>query len=471
MGVAVSGGADSVALLFLLSDLRSKLGFTLRVLHLNHQLRGPSADADQAFVEELARRLDLPCTVESHPVRDIAQKERSNLEEAARKLRQQFFQCCVEQDLVDCVATAHTADDQAETVIMHLLRGTGIAGLAGIHPVAGIVVRPLLDVRRSELREYLQERQETWREDASNQDTSRMRARIRSQLLPLLIRDFAPSIVERLSSLGEMAREESKLWDAMIQSVLQSKVERTAKGCRIHICAIQFPFRATRTEKGVTDTVPRSEGFADTPAPRALQMKIVRGLIAMARGHLRGISAQHVDQVMELMQSDQGGIETHLPGLKVSRNLSNQLDFRRRRDETPEAVSSYLYEVVLPAKGEKRVEIPERETVISFKIFDCAGQGRDTNDGGAALDCSLLHGPLVLRNWRPGDSYRPLGRTKAHKLKRLFSEKRIPVEERGVWPVLVSGEAIAWTREFGPAADFALNERSRTGVRIQEETI
>ena len=185
LGVAVSGGADSVALFRLMLELRDALGIGLVVLHFNHQLRGDDAAADQRFVEELAAAHGVPCEVSTQDVRAAARREGWNLEDAARRLRYQFFDQAVAQGRV---AVAHTADDQAETVQAHLVRGTGLTGLAGIHPVVGAIVRPLLEIRRHELREHLAALGQPWREDATNLDTSRLRARIRHRLLPFLVR-------------------------------------------------------------------------------------------------------------------------------------------------------------------------------------------------------------------------------------------------------------------------------------------
>jgi tRNA(Ile)-lysidine synthase len=153
LGVGVSGGADSAALLRLMLELRDALGVRLVVLHFNHRLRGADAAADQRFVEELAAAHGLQCVVSAQDVRDVARREKWNLEDAARRLRYQFFEQAAAQGRVTRVAVAHTADDQAETVLAHVLRGTGITGLAGIHPVIGSIVRPLLEIRREELRD------------------------------------------------------------------------------------------------------------------------------------------------------------------------------------------------------------------------------------------------------------------------------------------------------------------------------
>src|ERR1700731_3200204 len=215
IGVAVSGGADSVALLRLLAELRAQLGIQLYVLHFHHQLRGAAADEDELFVAHLAREFGFDFVADRADVAGEARRNGWNLEDAGRRLRYEFFASAAASRGLNRVAVAHTADDQAETVLAHLLRGTGLAGLAGIYPVAGLIIRPLLEIRREELRDYLSVLGQSWREDATNQDTTRMRARIRHRLLPLLQQDFDPSSVTRLARLAGSAREEEAFWRAL----------------------------------------------------------------------------------------------------------------------------------------------------------------------------------------------------------------------------------------------------------------
>ncbi len=172
VGVAVSGGADSVALLRLLVELRQKLGIVLSVVHFNHKLRGKASERDEAFVAKLAAKHGLEFHSASVYVAKKAKEERTNLEDTARRARYDYFRSLVESGACHKIAVAHTADDQAETVLAHLLRGTGLAGLGGIHPVVGPVVRPLLGVRRSELRRFLRARKQTWREDDSEKTSA-----------------------------------------------------------------------------------------------------------------------------------------------------------------------------------------------------------------------------------------------------------------------------------------------------------
>src|SRR5437763_15089434 len=185
VGVAVSGGADSVALLLLLLELREKLGFVLSVVHFNHKLRGEASDAHETFVAKLAAKHGLEFHSASADVAKKAKKERANIEDAARRARYDYFRSLVDSGVCSRIAVAHTADDQGETVLAHILRGTGLAGLGGIHPVADAVFRPLLGIRRAELRAYLRRKKQNWREDTTNRDTKRLRARIRKNLLPL----------------------------------------------------------------------------------------------------------------------------------------------------------------------------------------------------------------------------------------------------------------------------------------------
>src|SRR5207245_7689903 len=168
VGVAVSGGADSVALLLLLLELREKLGIVLSVVHFNHKLRGNASVADEKFVAKLAAKHGLEFHSASVYVAEKAKKERANLEDAARRARYDYFRSLVESGVCRRIAVAHTADDQAETVLAHLIRGTGLAGLGGINPVAEPVIRPLLGIRRAELRRFLLARIQSWREDATH---------------------------------------------------------------------------------------------------------------------------------------------------------------------------------------------------------------------------------------------------------------------------------------------------------------
>ena len=235
IGVAVSAGADSVALLRLLEDVRGDLGAGLCVLHLNHGLRGEASDADESFVADLARDAGLEFISRREDVAALAQRSHWNLEDAGRRIRHEFFANVVAQLKCAKVAVAHTADDQAETLLGRLLRGAGPRGLVGIYPVRGSVIRPLLEIRRAELRDYLRTKGQSWREDATNADTTRLRARLRHQLLPLLERDFNPAIVDRLRNLSDIFREEEAFWNTIVDERLRASAREIRNGISLRI--------------------------------------------------------------------------------------------------------------------------------------------------------------------------------------------------------------------------------------------
>src|SRR5256714_10874563 len=289
VGVAVSGGADSVALLLLLLELRKKLGIVPSVVHFNHKLRGTASDADEAFVAKLAAKHGLEFHSASVDVAKKAKEERINLEDAARRARYDYFRSLAQSGACTRIAVAHTADDQAETVLAHLLRGTGLTGLGGIHPVAGRVIRPLLNVRRSELRRFLRAQKQTWREDASNRDTKRMRARIRKKLLPLIEKQFQPAIVEHLAALAELAREDEAFLDAIAEERASLLVQENDERARIGVDDL---FRAWKKKEFNTENPGDTE---KTERAKALSKRIVRRIVEGIKPRHGQLGAAHVE--------------------------------------------------------------------------------------------------------------------------------------------------------------------------------
>jgi tRNA(Ile)-lysidine synthase len=222
VAVAVSGGADSVALLYLLLELHAELGIVLSVAHLNHKLRGQESEEDARFVVDLAQQHRLELHVRAAPVLgNRGTAIGSGIEAAARELRYGYFRQLAREGRVAKITTAHTLDDQTETLLLRLFRGTGIRGLAGIHPrivfedegrTFGEVVRPLLGFRRAALLEFLRERGQTWREDSSNRDIDFLRNRVRHRLLPMIREEFGDAAIEHMSELAEIARAEEEHW-------------------------------------------------------------------------------------------------------------------------------------------------------------------------------------------------------------------------------------------------------------------
>ncbi|HXZ12168.1 MAG TPA: tRNA lysidine(34) synthetase TilS [Candidatus Sulfotelmatobacter sp.] len=473
VAVAVSGGADSVALLRLLESLRGELGITLSVAHFDHSLRGAESSADAEFVRELAQRSGHEFMLEHQDVAAAAREHGWNLEDASRRLRYAFFQRLVNEGRATRVAVAHTADDQAETLIAHLIRGTGPTGLGGIHPVVGAMVRPLLGVRRRELREYLNSRGESWREDSTNRDLSRTRARIREQLLPMIERDFSPAIVSHLCDLARFAREEETFWNELVEDRYRACAKSGPCEVKIAIHDLLFPLPLTRSQKEAADegTVPA--------AFRALTERLIRRLYEGVRGELRGLSSRHVEHVIHLATRSASGHRIELPGgISVERAFGD-LIFSAAAAESEATQSggtwsqaeAYQYIVSLPRRGAATVSIPELGSCIRLKVIDWPGTQRDTKSDGEALDADLLRNPLILRNWRPGDAYRPRGRRQPRKLKEMFLAGRVPSRERARWPVLECDGRVIWARGMPPAEEFCAREGTRAGVVIEEDRL
>jgi tRNA(Ile)-lysidine synthase len=465
-GVAVSGGADSVGLLRLLENLRSRLGITLLVIHFDHRLRGAESDADAEFVVELAHRLGIECVIERGDVLAAASKNKWNLEDAGRRLRYAFFERLVAEGKANRIAVAHTEDDQAETVLAHLLRGTGPSGLAGIHPEMGSVIRPLLGERRQALRQYLQEIGQGWRDDSTNLNVRRVRARVRERLLPMLERDFTDHVTNRLATLAELAREEQTFWKVLVEDRLETFVHRDEGKLSIAIGDLLAPIDALLRRS------PRTGGQKED-WQRALTERLVRRLYGDTYGTRLGLGLRHVKEVINLASESASGSRVELPGgVTVEREFDeltfSRVSYKGRRGGGMKAVAGYQYTINLPIQGIASISVPVLKRCFSLKMIDWSFAERDTKKDCVALDADLLRSPLILRNWRSGDMYRPLGRRHRAKLKEMFRLRKVPVGERLLWPVLESAGNVIWARGLPVAHEFCVGEETRLGLVIGE---
>ncbi len=417
IGVGVSGGSDSVALLRLLVELGGDLGLRLSVVHFNHQLRGTESDEDEGFVATLAAQMGLPFFAGREDVASAARENGWNLEDAARRLRYAYFESLVEAGQVQRIAVAHTADDQAETVLARLIRGTGPAGLSAIYPVKGHVVRPLLEFRRRELRDYLCAAWQSWREDASNDDTSRLRARLRHDILPVIERDLQPAIVGHLGRLARMAREDEAFWAGLVADRLGVLLRREGdrRGIRCSDLLVPLPWAGA--------ALPDDSRFAVT-------RRLVRGIVQELQADSGQLTSLHVEQVLRLAMTHSSGRSIDLPGVTAERSfdwLWFSVAPREPRSADPNRATKkrtgadllkFSHTVELGGRGETVViVIPEIARRFCLKVIDWPDGERDTRFEQGVLDRDMLGSPLLLRSWRPGDSLRPEGRRSAHKLK------------------------------------------------------
>jgi len=469
VGVAVSGGADSVALLRLLLELREELGVVLSVVHFNHKLRGKASDKDEAFATALSEKFGLSLHVGHADVAKKAKQEKTNLEDAARRARYAFFKKLTEGGMVDFVATAHTADDQAETVLAHILRGTGLAGLAGIHPVTNDgIIRPLLGVRRGDLRSYLRSKKQPWREDATNRDISRQRARMRKKLLPLLEKEFNPKAVEHLGMLAQLALGDQEFLAALAREKCAELASIGGKGTQIECARLLSPTRRKGFNAESAESTEDTEKSAR--CSRALSARMVRILVGAYKGAGSELSAAHVEAVLTLAESGENGKVLQLPGGADVRREDDALVFLPRVASGKKGKQSleFSYPVQL-SNEETKIAVQEIGCVLRFRSIDWHSARRETiGKGSAALDRGKLQGAMVLRNLRPGDRMRPEGHHGTHKLKRLLNERRVSRWEREGWPVLESGKNVVWARGF-VAAEYAATSTTQKAILVSEE--
>jgi tRNA(Ile)-lysidine synthase len=441
LGVAVSGGADSVVLLHLLSQLSSCFHFELAVVHVNHQLRGEQSDRDEQFVRDLAARLALPIYVES-----AAPPSGDNLEQAARNQRREFFARLCNEGLMTRVALGHTLSDQAETVIFRMIRGTGLTGLAGMLPVSSDgLIRPLLEITRDEVRDYASSRGLLWREDVSNEQREFRRNFIRLELLPMLRAAFHDRVEHGLANLASLAQVEEEYWGAEASRLLSSLASFGPAG---------------------------EELLLDSPAlmhlPLAAQRRVLRAAINRVKGDLKKVDSVHIDAILKLCEVSGGHDRVQVPGIDALRSFD-----RLRLTVLGEGGIHRHYRVDVTCN--QRVSLPfqageielsrpdsadgihakfKKEMDLQFAEFDAEKLGRAGARG------------LTVRNWEPGDEYQRAGHAQAEKVKTLFQEKRIYLWERRHWPVLEADGRIMWVKCFGPAAEVAATAGSRAIVRL-----
>ncbi len=428
VGVAVSGGADSV---FLLHALR-ELGYALSVVHIEHGIRGADSEADGEFVARLAAEHGLAFHLRRADVPAMG----GNLEEAARNVRQTFYRELIASGAVDRVATGHTRSDQAETVLYRILRGSGLTGLAGILPVTSEgLIRPLLEIDRSEIEAWLRERGIGWHEDETNRDVSYARNRLRHEILPLLRKEFNPQLDTALAHLATLARDEESYWASEV--------------CR------QQP-TANRNQPLV---LPVSE-LSNVPV--AVARRRLRHAIGAAN-----LDFDHIERVLEMARSRDGHDRFQASGLDICRS------FDWIRFAPAESAASEPGDFALPLQVPGTVELPRSGARITLQLLDKpAGQERCVTVVNE-LDWQRFRGgrgapSLELRNWRPGDQYRRVGQSKPEKIKFFFQEARIPLWERAEWPIITYNGTVVWARRFGAAAEFATGPETRSILQVRE---
>ena len=410
--VAVSGGADSLALIYLLEKFSKELSYNLFVAHLNHLARGKESDEDEKFVEKVAGKLSLPIFIDKIDIRNSSLKY--SFQESARILRYQFLEKTLKSIKGNKIALGHTADDNIETVLMNLLRGTGLRGLSGIPETTGNVIRPLLYFTRLELEAFLCDHNIAYRTDSSNSDTKYLRNKVRQEMIPFL-KIFNPNISRSLLGLAEIARGEEQWMSEKIHE-LYSKLVINQKGT-IYLDVLEFEKQHL-----------------------AMKRRLVREIFYQLSGSLRQFTALHVRQVLALFtQARVGSLLMFPEGVRVVCDYEkvifslnddiNLLDIVKRASRLliPGITNIAQLDIRFHAQF---VELPLPESIDHMHAY---------------FDFEKTGGNIQIRFFQPGDSFVPLGMKGHKKVKSFFIDQKIPRKKRPFIPILINGnDDIIW---------------------------
>lgn len=451
--IGVSGGPDSVALFHILHLLAPEMSLSLGVAHLNHCLRGKDSDNDEMFVQSLCKQFDLPYYSTREDVLAFKKQHGLSLEEAARRVRYEFYYTTAKENGFNKIALGHHQDDNAELILMHLFRGSGPLGISGIPPIRSLkedsihIIRPFIEQSKSQLINFLNKKDIEYVVDASNQDPSHLRNAIRHELLPLLKTTYNPNITETLNRLSSIIRSEETWLEDIIGPL--------------------FDQIATRTENQITLRVSDFNRL-----PEAAQRRILRKSILEIKGNIRRITLSHVDSMIALAKKGDVTSRLDFPDqlrvLKTDDDLMLIQESKPLRDSTPANENRmepfYSYRVVDPIKGsdsDNRPVNPDKsiQNMQSVSLFikeinaylkysklrsKDLPNFKKTGQHTAFIDYDKLSFPLLLRNVMAGDRFTPMGMTGKQKLKKYFIDHKIPRHSRTNIPVLLSNEKIVW---------------------------
>ncbi|OGN94603.1 MAG: tRNA lysidine(34) synthetase TilS [Chloroflexi bacterium RBG_13_51_18] len=444
--VAVSGGPDSVCLLSILSVLRGELGIELHIAHLNHQLRGKDSEADAKYVAGLAKRLAIPATIASRDVKSYQQQRRLSLEEAAREVRYDFLAAVAKEAGAHKVAVGHTSDDHIETLLMHLIRGSGTRGLRGLTPLAELkvsggslaIIRPLLCLSRQDTVVYCRARRLKPRLDASNLSLEPLRNQVRRRLIPVLHK-YNPQVDIALLRLSRTASDDLDF------------IENEARRLMKNIIMV-----------GKSSVVIDKKGFLVLHP--ALQRQLLRISIESLLGSLKDIEAGHIEDIIEALDKPAGKVI----GLPFGINFTIEYD---RYILAQESLSLCPFP---PLEGETELKIPGR-TVFSGWEIDAAvitpsefkSRSRETNDFSACFDFEKAGRKLAVRCRLPGDRFQPLGMAQSKKLNVFMIDARIPQAWRRRIPIVCSGEKTLWVVGFRIDERFKVRTDTKNVLRLE----
>jgi len=447
--VAVSGGPDSVSLLHLLYGLREEFELRLEVAHLQHGIRKEEGRQDALFVAGIAEKLGLPFHLKELDLPEVkAQRGAGNLEAMGREERYLYFSALARARGIEKIATGHTRDDQAETVLMWLLRGSGRKGLSGMPPVrrigggdrassAPLLVRPLIEVCRDELLSSLARAGLEYRTDQTNLDPAPLRNWVRLRLLPQMKERFGAQVAERLSDLAEILREEEDI----LERLAHEELARVAQGRHL-----------------------RADLFLRLG--KAMQRRVLRAWCSSRLGDVRGFSFFAVEEAIAFLARGPAQGRLAIPGgWDLVKRYGKVHIEKQGRNRKP---ICYAYEL---ARAAGELLIPEAKMRIESAVLAFSPALAPRDQGEAIFDLTALPQTLTVRNFRPGDRFQPLGMKGHKKLKDLFVEKKVPLEIRATLPLLLAGEEILWIPNYGRSEVAKVGPGAADILRVRVEPL
>lgn len=437
---AVSGGADSLALLHLLCGLRDELKFSLCIGHLNHMARGQESDKDAEFVARVGRDWGIETYIDSTDVKEMLTDLKTSFQEGARIIRYRFLEAVMKKCSGNKIAVGHNADDQVETVMINLFRGSGLKGLAGMPPVRGEVIRPLLECSRIEIEAYLTRRQLSCRYDQTNSAKDYLRNKIRLDLLPHLEDAYSKKIKSHILHTSEIAREEDEYLDSLACEIL-SALRSDGKSLFLKLEEI-------------------------LPLHPAMRKRLIRRIIATVSGDLRRVSIRHIDAVLKLFTVSQTGKQIHLPGFLIVLRRANEVEFSVKPDRRVN-VSNNVGQTELKIPGVTEIH------AASLKLHTRVMSKKDasyelTPAHQSYLDFDKTGEHIMVRFFTPGDRFVPLGMTGTKKVKTFFIDEKIPREQRKKIPILTTpADDVIWIYGKRIAQNYCVTQETKKILFIE----
>jgi len=441
--VAVSGGPDSVALLHLLLALQKKYDLTLILAHLEHGIRGEESKNQASFVHQLGERLGLNCIIHYTDVPQLQKISKGSLEETARVARYRFLQETAYTIQANKIALGHTANDQAETLLMRLLRGAGIDGLSAMRPTRGknpALIRPLLNSFRREILAFLDDQNIAFCLDSTNLELSCLRNKIRLQLIPLLGKEYNPQILSTLHRTASILGEEKEWMAFEVKKNLQKCLFQINKNC---LCLNLHTFSFF---------------------PLALQREVLRQAIQHVRPSQYKIDFTKVSQVLQWLKQNQPvGMMSLSPALHL-RKQPGKLWIGEKKPDVQPRTKTFSYQINIPGE----TQVPELNLRILTEIIEPSDLSKNVDPEKAYLDFDRLCLPLYIRTRKTGDRFQPFGLQGTKKLKKFFIDAKIPREKRGEIPIISSEKEIVWVLGMRIADQFKVTQKTKKILLIKK---